>query len=94
VSELTEQQMARMVQRALGDETYSYPSSSSDKTYTVLIGPDGKISCDCRGWITKKAGHVRTCKHVIDRMAKQQVEGRKFEPHTVGSDAYWYRIAE
>jgi len=40
-------------------KTWSFKSSSSDKEYTVKINKNGKLSCDCWGYIAHKK-----CKHV------------------------------
>lgn len=40
-------------------QTWTFESASSSKTYTVKINKNGKLSCDCWGYI----GH-RKCKHV------------------------------
>lgn len=43
---------------------WKFPSSSSPQIYTTQINPaSGLLSCDCRGWVTKKLGKTRTCKH-------------------------------
>ena len=43
--------------------SWRYPSSSSDKVYTVQRRVDGLVSCDCPGWVVKRAGRPRSCKH-------------------------------
>ena len=45
-------------------EVAQFPSSSSNKVYTVKRDENGDLSCDCRGWTMKKPGKDRTCKHV------------------------------
>lgn len=40
-------------------ETWSFESSSGDKTYTVKRNKSGKLSCDCWGYIAH-----RKCKHL------------------------------
>jgi hypothetical protein len=47
-------------------QTWSYPSKSSDKTYTTVLADDGKLLCNCRGWTIKKEGKPRRCDHVND----------------------------
>lgn len=51
----------------------SYPSSSSNKTYTVCevgysnsVAFSGETSCDCPGWTKRNPTGGRTCKHVRD----------------------------
>lgn len=42
----------------------TFPSSSDpSKLYAVKQDENGEISCNCRGWTTKKPGQERTCKH-------------------------------
>ncbi|MDP2735411.1 MAG: hypothetical protein Q8P12_04340, partial [bacterium] len=41
----------------------TFPSSSSNKTYTVSEDEQGNLSCNCPAWTFKK-GTARTCKHV------------------------------
>ena len=48
-------------------EVAQFPSSSSDKVYTVKRDEHGELSCSCPAWTFKKQG-ARTCKHI------QQVE--------------------
>ncbi len=44
-----------------------FPSSSDpNKSYEVKEDQSGELSCNCRGWITKKPGQERTCRHVRD----------------------------
>ena len=40
-------------------EQWTFESSSGDKTYTVKINKQGKLSCDCWGYIAHKK-----CKHI------------------------------
>lgn len=40
-------------------KTWSFRSASSDKEYSVKISKNGKLSCDCWGYIAHKK-----CKHV------------------------------
>jgi len=40
-----------------------FPSSSSDKEYTVKRDEEGNLSCDCPAWVFKKQG-ARSCKHL------------------------------
>lgn len=44
---------------------YVFASESSpDKVYQTLQYTDGTTSCDCRGWINRCVGGVRSCRHV------------------------------
>ena len=40
-------------------EQWKFESSSGDKTYTVKLNKQGKLSCDCWGYIAHKK-----CKHI------------------------------
>lgn len=40
-------------------QTWTFESASSDKVYTVKKNKDGKLSCDCWGYIAH-----RKCKHI------------------------------
>ena len=44
-------------------EVATFPSSSSDKMYTVKQDEDGNLSCDCPAWKFKKPNQERACKH-------------------------------
>lgn len=44
------------------EEVIRVPSSSSDRTYEVIIWADGKISCPCPRWINMR--QVRDCPHI------------------------------
>ena len=46
-------------------KTWTYKSSSSDKTYTVKYNKNGNLSCDCWGYIAH-----RKCKHIQDVIRK------------------------
>ena len=46
-------------------KTWTYKSSSSDKTYTVKYNKNGNLSCDCWGYIAH-----RKCKHIKDAVGK------------------------
>ena len=46
-------------------KTWTYKSSSSDKTYTVKYNKNGNLSCDCWGYIAH-----RKCKHIKDAIGK------------------------
>ena len=64
--ELTAKQMARAVEKLLGDTVYKVPNSKRNKTYDVLVKSDGMISCPCTGWVNKKEGKPRWCRHCRD----------------------------
>ena len=66
-----------------------FPSSSSDKEYTVKRDEEGNLSCDCPAWVFKKQGS-RTCKHLklVERgegiVAKIAVEVKERETEAKG----------
>lgn len=45
---------------------WPYPSSSSDKTYTVRLLDNRTLVCDCRGWLIKRPNKPRECRHIVD----------------------------
>jgi hypothetical protein len=44
-------------------EEWRFPSSSGAAVYTMKRHPDGSLSCNCPGWIFKRSGQERSCKH-------------------------------
>lgn len=72
----TERGLARrMANRFLAVERRKFPSSSNPNlTYTAVLQMDGKLTCDCRGWITKKPHRARWCKHVAELAAGRRIE--------------------
>lgn len=41
-----------------------FASSSSKRTYTVVVNADTRVlSCNCKGWVIKRPGQSRGCKH-------------------------------
>ena len=42
--------------------THEFKSRSSDRVYQVIEN-EGKVSCNCPGWIFKRAGKPRGCRH-------------------------------
>lgn len=53
-------------------QTFPYPSSSGPGTYTTSWADDsdGKLSCDCRGFLIKREGKPRGCRHIDDVVKK------------------------
>lgn len=81
--EMTARQMARAVEKALGDTVYEIQSSTTrDKKYDVLVKADGMISCPCNGWVIKKEGKPRICNHckraAIENRLKLEARGDYF----------------
>jgi ATP-dependent DNA ligase len=47
-------------------KTWEYPSSSGPGTYVTTLADDGLLSCNCRGFLIKKADKPRYCRHTDD----------------------------
>ncbi len=61
------------------DRTWQFASSSGPGMYTVwLRAADGRVSCDCRGWTTKRRD-VRSCKHTDNVEAELKGAGLTFQ---------------
>ena len=50
---------------------WAFPSSSGSTTYETTLDEAGTLSCNCPGFIFKKKGQARGCKHT-----------RQIEPYT------------
>lgn len=50
---------------------WAFPSSSGSTTYETTLDDEGTLSCNCPGFIFKKKGQERSCKHT-----------RQIEPYT------------
>lgn len=50
---------------------WSFPSSSSDATYTARRDDGGRMSCNCRGFTFKRGDKPRECKHIKQVIADQ-----------------------
>jgi len=42
---------------------WTFPSSSSAAIYTAKVGGDGRLMCNCPGWVNKRGENARHCKH-------------------------------
>jgi hypothetical protein len=42
---------------------WAEPSSRGTTTYEVTLWSDGGLTCNCPGWVFKRAGAERECKH-------------------------------
>jgi ATP-dependent DNA ligase len=54
--------------------TWQIKSSSSSSVYNLALGDDGRLSCECLGWRTKRGAKPRACKHtnqVADELRAQ-----------------------
>lgn len=66
-------QVRRATTRMMTIEKREFPSSSSSAVYVARIMLDGKFQCDCRGWVIKKVGKARWCKHCTELCAGRPV---------------------
>lgn len=48
----------------MAQQTWTFPSSSGNATYTTQLNEDGSLTCDCRGWTMKRPDKPRECKHI------------------------------
>ena len=60
---------------------FKFPSKSNPdrKPYVVKVYSDGTLSCDCKGWIMKKAGKPRECTHTKKVMKMLNLDTVKHE---------------
>src|SRR3954462_8370806 len=54
-------------------QEWQFPSSSSDKVYTVKRAADGALSCNCPSWTFKRGDRPRGCKHTEGVEARRAV---------------------
>lgn len=53
-----------------------YKSSSSDKWHSIKLNTvTNELSCSCPGWIFKREGQKRSCKHL--RRLAAEAHGRR-----------------
>jgi len=65
---------------------FEIASASSNRLYTVAQNKStGEWSCSCPGWIIKKAGKERTCKHLQALMPLLQ-EAQNPAPKRIASE--------
>ena len=43
---------------------WGVPSDHGSAIYEVILRADGAMECPCPGWVFKRNGQPRTCKHV------------------------------
>jgi ATP dependent DNA ligase domain len=48
-------------------------ASSPGKSYEAIVNHEGRLSCNCRGWIIKKNGKARSCSHIDRLVAKHRL---------------------
>jgi hypothetical protein len=76
-------------------EWHSDPNESSTGTsYRQLMQSDGKLSCNCPGWLNYSGGTAkrlhRRCKHQDVIVNDLRLEGKKFEVRSGVNDAWLY----
>lgn len=65
---------------------WAFPSSSNSTTYETTLEEDGTLSCNCPGFIFKKKGQTRGCKHTRQiEPYTAQLLGRTLAPELVGA---------
>ena len=47
-------------------KAWAFDSSQGTTTYETVLRRDGTLTCNCPGWINKKKGEARGCKHTRD----------------------------
>ncbi len=67
-----------------------FASGSSSAVYETIVRGDGRLSCDCRGWVNRAKSKTgpRTCKHTNEVMGKFDRAGVRREERSVGIDSY------
>lgn len=56
-----------------------YRSRTSGKTYSVRQKSKNTFSCNCPGWVNKRPGEARSCRHVIqaaDKVSRSRTRSR------------------
>jgi len=70
-------QVRRATNRLTARERREFPSDSiPGKVYVAMIMQDGRVTCDCRGWIVRKRQFARSCKHTRELIAGRPAEAR------------------
>jgi hypothetical protein len=74
----------RVTNRLLAVEQRQFPSDSRPGAhYLARVMQDGKLMCDCRGWVVRKVGKARECKHTRELAAGRPT-------HTKGNGEFMY----
>ena len=47
-------------------EVQRFRSRSTDAIYTVKRDEYGRLSCSCPGWVFKRGGEGRLCRHIME----------------------------
>jgi ATP dependent DNA ligase-like protein len=70
-----------------GRASWEFPSSSGTAVYRTVLGFDGKLLCNCKGWTMRRGDAPRHCKHT-----KKIAEGKRLV--TRGEFVYLADIVE
>ena len=70
-----------------GRASWEFPSSSGTGVYRTVLGFDGKLLCNCKGWTMRRGDAPRHCKHT-----KKIAEGKRIV--TRGEFVYLADIVE
>lgn len=54
-------------------QTWKYPSSSGPGEYTTMLDDSGLLRCDCKGYLIKREGQPRKCRHIDDVIKRSQL---------------------
>lgn len=67
---------------------WAFASTHGTTTYETLLYTDGTLSCDCPGWVYRKAGRARGCRHTkdLEPYAAEVLDGR-LNPEVAGAHA-------
>lgn len=73
-------------------KVWTFPSSSSNKTYQALLYSDGSTSCDCPGWTRRVATDgTRSCKHTrnidLNRADEEATDFHEYGRNSVAAAA-------
>jgi ATP-dependent DNA ligase len=75
-------------------QTFTFKSSSSDKEYTTILTDEGKLTCSCIGWTSKRNGKPRHCKHTKDVAGTRRIEVRGEYVFLVGPSDHAVELPE
>lgn len=64
MSTVRENAVATATTKAVTFGTVYFPSRSSDRVYETRVFADGRLSCNCPGWVYRVAADgSRSCRH-------------------------------
>lgn len=68
-------QIVRATHRLLSVESKVFESKSTPgQTYMARVEADGKVFCNCRGWVVRKQGKPRQCWHTQQLLGERQTK--------------------